>query len=601
MRLHRIWLVLSLLAPTPVPGATLSVGPESVDALPMFSPFPPGLVPDPSAPTAAWVALSEPPGEGVDRVEATAGQALAFSAPPWSPYFLPARAELGCTRRPQIGSLSLASGAPGVQLWLTTAGCERAIAVDGIDGQPPALELSGQSVGAIPTDRPIAGSFVTYRDAGGRAIAAFTTGFTSSALRVGDRLLVSTSNFALVGSDPELYPGTVLAFDIEDQGDLLRLAPASPAYLVTSDPNPGSLTLLPGGRVAVVNTGLLDPGFPPLLTGSGSVDILDPVTLQWVGSIPLGPGNPGGRRIAIDPTGSVGVVTSHTFRQLFAVDLRGIGDLAPMPIDPQLQRPSCNDVETALAGGLPCLRERVIHGGDDPLAIPAADGGAGVAGFVPAVAFSHAGDYLAAVSFNDGGLALVAFDSHRLSTPHPLLPTRFSAPEVHPATPPSGEFGTECCPGQVWVQSGAPPGTEGDALLWMTGSPVGVLVRGQLDGTLPDPGGDTDADGVVDADDVCPLESDDDQSDLGGVGPGAGPDEIGDACQCGDLTGDGRVLADDADELRLGLAQGHDPGVLRKCSVWHGTPCDASDAVVLRRGIAGRAPGIRNVCDAFLP
>ena len=66
--------------------------------------------------------------------------------------------------------------------------------------------------------------------------------------------------------------------------------------------------------------------------------------------------------------------------------------------------------------------------------------------------------------------------------------------------------------------------------------------------------GDFDGDGIGDACDNCAFTANALQEDHGGVGAAAGPDGIGDACQCGDVTGDGKVtLGDSAVILRSRL------------------------------------------------
>ena len=56
---------------------------------------------------------------------------------------------------------------------------------------------------------------------------------------------------------------------------------------------------------------------------------------------------------------------------------------------------------------------------------------------------------------------------------------------------------------------------------------------------------DADGDSIPDIDDNCPFTPNVNQMDVGGLGY-AGPDGIGDACQCGDVTGDGVVNSTDA-------------------------------------------------------
>ena len=193
----------------------------------------------------------------------------------------------------------------------------------------------GVTRGEVPMRFTLTGSFTRYQNGGGGAsIPSFGTNFTSAALRVGNRLLVATSNLQTAGSSPVYNPGTVLFFALDDSGATTTVTPASPFYAVTSDPNPLALTDLGGGRVAVTNAGISDASFPPLVTGKGSIDVLEAATGKLVGSFPLGLGNPGGRGLALDPTGSVAVAGSQTYRRLYAVDVRGIAAL------PQRRRPA---------------------------------------------------------------------------------------------------------------------------------------------------------------------------------------------------------------------------------------------------------------------
>ena len=72
---------------------------------------------------------------------------------------------------------------------------------------------------------------------------------------------------------------------------------------------------------------------------------------------------------------------------------------------------------------------------------------------------------------------------------------------------------------------------------------IGVISALHLDlvGASPD----TDGDGVPDNTDNCPHAANADQLNRGSVGS-ATPDLIGDACQCGDVNGDGRVTTVDS-------------------------------------------------------
>jgi len=118
---------------------------------------------------------------------------------------------------------------------------------------------------------------------------------------------------------------------------------------------------------------------------------------------------------------------------------------------------------------------------------------------------------------------------------------------------------------------------------------------------------DTDGDGIPDPFDNCPYTYNPDQKDSGGVGAGSPPDGIGDACQCGDVTGDGIVDISDKTILSRSLA-GLSPYAsvaampgFDKCDVvdTSGT-CTVSDKTVITRAVAGLPPGIKQVCIAAI-
>jgi hypothetical protein len=98
---------------------------------------------------------------------------------------------------------------------------------------------------------------------------------------------------------------------------------------------------------------------------------------------------------------------------------------------------------------------------------------------------------------------------------------------------------------------------------------------------------DADADGVADANDTCPHLANSDQSDVGGVGAGSPPDGVGDACQCGDVSGDGRVTVADAVTISRSLLVPATATLARPelCDVGGSAGCSASDAVILRRAL----------------
>jgi hypothetical protein len=520
---------------------------------------------------------------------------MAFPGPN---YFLPGSLDCSASdgATPAIASLALDSAD---RAWLATSNCELAVPFALATGADWPLLYQGSPRISVPTEITISGAFTTYISGmPGNVVASFDTNLTSAVARVGNRLVVATSNFAAVGSNPELNPGTVLLFEIDDGGPTTTVQPASPAYVVTSDPNPTALSVLPGGLVAITNTGLHDVAFPPLVTGPGSVDILDPAAGVLLGSVPLGP-NPGGGRLALDASGSVAVLSSHVERVLFAIDIRGL-DLLPDPgIDPTQQRPSCNDAPGPSAGGLPCLRARAVLGAANPLVLPPPPLGSGSSGFVPQVRFGASGDFVAATSFNDGGLALASFDARNLDRPHPLLPSRFGAPETLQATPPPA-FGSECCPGPMVLHASSASGVNGAVAVWMTAAPTGVAVRATLSGLLAPATGDYDADGFEDAIDVCPLTSDD-QADSGAVAT-ATPDGVGDVCQCGDVDDDGIVTAGDAALIQLELSgQIGSLSAPQKCDVSGDGSCTVVDVVRSLRAVWSLQPALVQQCAPAVP
>lgn len=126
-------------------------------------------------------------------------------------------------------------------------------------------------------------------------------------------------------------------------------------------------------------------------------------------------------------------------------------------------------------------------------------------------------------------------------------------------------------------------------------------------------GDDIDGDGFTDPVDNCPFAANPDQSDDGGLLSSV-PNGHGNACECGDANGSGRVvpsttpesgpggvpLAPDLQLIReylVGLHPG-DPTIPRLCSVHGDTACNAADAVVLERFFAGLPADPDARCDA---
>ncbi len=487
--------------------------------------------------------------------------------------------------------------------WMTTSNYETIVPFNPVTGLAYDVSYAGIVRKSIPSDATITGSF-TRSDS--TPIASFVTDLTSGAVRVGDRLLVTSGNFD--SFSPQVNdPGTVLLFDIDDANSPWLVTPATPAYILTSDPNPTEITLLPSGLVAVTNTGLIDfsvpPDYKPGAVGPGSIDIIDPVAATVLASIPLGFSSPSYKTLAVDATGSVAVVGSATLRQLFAIDLRDLDQLPDPGIDPSLQRPSCDGLGSGLAGGVPCLPERVIRGVSNPILIDPAPTLSGTDDFVPQSRFGASGDFVVSIVFNDGLVSVVAFDDRNLATAHALQASRFGPSTSLVATAPLEQASSEHGPGTLTLRDSSTGGVDGTDVVWMTLGPDGTVGRATLSGSLAVPTGDADLDTVEDALDNCPLEANLSQLNQGGFGPG-GADAIGDACQCGDVDDDGEVLDADLAALRDWLA-----GLTAslpaqsKCNVVGDagpSDCDLLDRVVLERALGRLSPKAGHVCAPFL-
>lgn len=115
---------------------------------------------------------------------------------------------------------------------------------------------------------------------------------------------------------------------------------------------------------------------------------------------------------------------------------------------------------------------------------------------------------------------------------------------------------------------------------------------------------DADGDGVADGNDNCPYQANPSQSDVGGVGAGVPADGIGDACQCGDVTGDGKVTPSDTGMLQRALLIPPAAAMTRPdlCNVGGSTGCTISDLSILNRALLWPPTAtIQPVCTASLP
>lgn len=115
---------------------------------------------------------------------------------------------------------------------------------------------------------------------------------------------------------------------------------------------------------------------------------------------------------------------------------------------------------------------------------------------------------------------------------------------------------------------------------------------------------DSDSDGLCNAADNCPYTSNPDQLDRGGIGTGSPADGIGDVCQCGDVSGDGRVLTGDSTIILRSLlnpptATQTNPQL---CDVGGSTGCFTADAtIILRRLLNPPTATILQNCPPAIP
>ncbi len=114
----------------------------------------------------------------------------------------------------------------------------------------------------------------------------------------------------------------------------------------------------------------------------------------------------------------------------------------------------------------------------------------------------------------------------------------------------------------------------------------GAVNRWPLDAGVAD----CDDDAIPDAQDNCPLVANTDQADRGGVNTQTA-DGVGDACQCGDVTGNGVVNGQDANAIkRHGLGATPNPTFREpgNCDATGNGRCNGQDANALRAVLIGR-------------
>ncbi len=245
--------------------------------------------------------------------------------------------------------------------------------------------------------------------------ASYFTNLTAGKTVAAGRLFVATSNLRSSGL-ALFYPGTVLVYDLEEDAGALWVRPQEETpVLFSSDFNPTGVTrhVNAAGRelVLVTNTGAIGAG-----TGSAnlrtatSVDVIDAARLRIVACIPLGVAGPSFDRIAIDPSGRIGLLGATSRRELYAIDL------APLDDDRLFEGEGEPVQLDGLTTGFPDAR---IFDADRSLVLPDRPDGAPPAqceGFTH-VAVDAAGRELFATDYCDGTLARVRVD---LSGPPPV-------------------------------------------------------------------------------------------------------------------------------------------------------------------------------------
>ena len=124
-----------------------------------------------------------------------------------------------------------------------------------------------------------------------------------------------------------------------------------------------------------------------------------------------------------------------------------------------------------------------------------------------------------------------------------------------------------------------------------------VLSIGSLSDAFSVSTDDSDGDGIYDSVDNCPNTSNANQADSGGVDSNT-PDGIGDACQCGDISGDGKITNTDSVLIRRHLLGQPSNFQADFCDVNGDGQCTNTDAILIQRALLGLPPGLQQSCVA---
>jgi hypothetical protein len=300
---------------------------------------------------------------------------------------------------------------------------------------------------------------------------SYFTKFTAASAVMGDRLFVATSNLKSP-SVARFQPGTVLVFDFDESAVPPHVQPhvAQPLIFTTAF-NPVGLTpyVTASGTplLLVTQTGGIS-GAGELLTG-GAVDVIDPVGLRVVATIPLGLSGPTFGPIAIDPTGRLGLLGAESLRQLHAIDLAALDDpglLAPRP-DP-----------IVLDGSTPGFGDARLYWSGSPLLLPSRPDGppALLCKTRTNVAINTAGSWAFASDWCDGTITLLKLDLEDAAEV-PLSRDRISVEEQLDVLSPKDPaiFGALTAPSMISVRPGRPQDYTGPDVFFIANEPEGQL------------------------------------------------------------------------------------------------------------------------------
>lgn len=152
---------------------------------------------------------------------------------------------------------------------------------------------------------------------GSAADDAVVPAFPAGIALAGDRLFVSSANYIRTNAPAVAAPGTVLVFAIAANGTLSR-----DGVIVTTDYNPTGLAVRNDSELVVVNSGVIDiidaAGVPQT---RGSIDIVDPETLQIIANIPIGTVGLSSHAPAVSFDSARAFIGSFAYGEVYEIDL----------------------------------------------------------------------------------------------------------------------------------------------------------------------------------------------------------------------------------------------------------------------------------------